>query len=87
MEKWEKEEAREEIQEQQLDRLHQWIDRHPVLQWLYCSIVIGYLGLTKASSVFLFLKLLALVLLVVIILLITGSVLLIVNHGVGSTDC
>ena len=61
--------AREESQEQQLDRSHQWIDRHPVLQWLYCSIVIGYLGLTKASSVFLFLKLLALVLLVVIILL------------------
>ena len=54
MEDWEKMEAMEE----RLEHMEQWLDRIPVLQRIYCYVIVKKLGLTTPQAIFSFLNVL-----------------------------
>ncbi len=54
MEDWEKMEAMEE----RLEHMEQWLDRMPVLQRIYCYVIVKKLGLTTPQAIFSFLNVL-----------------------------
>ena len=51
IEDWEREEA----QERRLQQLEEWLDHRPLLNKLYCHLIIKKLGLTTPATVFPFL--------------------------------
>ena len=51
IEDWEREEA----QERRLEQLEEWLDHRPLLNKLYCHVLIRIVGLTNAEAIFFFL--------------------------------
>ena len=72
MEDWEREEA----QERRLEQLEAWLEHWPLLNWLYCHLIIQRLGLTTPAAIFSLFRMLAFVLLLIVTgfvwLLLTG---------------
>ena len=50
-EDWEREEAREK----RLQQLEEWLEHRPLLNKLYCHVLIRIVGLTNADAIFSFL--------------------------------
>ena len=48
IEDWEREEA----QERRLEQLEEWLDHRPLLNKLYCHLIIKKLGLTTPATIF-----------------------------------
>ena len=51
IEDWEREEA----SEKRLQQLEEWLDNKPLLNKLYCDVLIRMVGLTNAEAIFSFL--------------------------------
>ena len=51
IEDWEREEAREK----RLQQLEEWLGHRPLLNKLYCDVLIRMVGLTNAEAIFSFL--------------------------------
>ena len=66
IEDWEREEAGEK----RLQQLEAWLENRPLLNKLYCHVLIGIVGLTHAEAIFSFLWMMFFVFMAVVMALI-----------------
>jgi len=66
IEDWEREEAGEK----RLQQLEEWLEHRPLLNELYCHVLIRIVGLTKADAIFSFLWMMFFVFMAIVLALI-----------------